>query len=298
MKLFFTTFGFLSLGIASASWAETVTFTLRNGDTIHGELLERNSDDGVTVIDHPQLGRLELTANELKPPQPKPLWKSSVSAGLVGNEKDGDSSLTFSFTGNTRYEDENQKLSLSGSFNSKQSKKPGEPRKFDTEKGSAQIRYDKPIASKFALFAETDYLYNGTNSSGVNTVDQTLGVAYPLIQSETIDFTLSVGPTAKWLGGGKECSSNSYCGNTYGGGSIIASLLWNPISSLQFKLDNKFTSTFASEVKPSNTFTAGIRYYPLEKSKLFTTLLYQSVYESMTLPEVNNTITAQVGTEF
>ena len=299
MKLFFTTFGFLSLGMfASPSWAETVTLTLLNGDIIRGELLDRNSDNGVTVIDHPQLGRLELTANELKPPQPKPLWKSSVSAGLVGNEKDGDSSLTFNFTGDTRYEDENQKLYISGSFNSKQSKKPSEPRKFDTEKGSTQIRYDKPIASKFALFSETGYLYNGTNSSGVNTFDQTLGVAYPLIQSETTDFTLSIGPTAKWRGGGKGCSSDSYCGNTHGGGSVIASLLWKPIPSLQFKLDNKYTSIFATEVKPSNTFTASIRYYPLENSKLFTTLLYRSVYESMTKPEVNNTITAQVGTEF
>ena len=299
MKLFLTTFGFLTLGMfSSASWAETVTLTLRNGDTIHGELLDRNSDNGVTVIDHPQLGRLELTANELKPPQPKPLWKSSVSAGLVGNEKDGDSSLTFNFSGDTRYEDENQKLTMSGSFNSKQSKKPGEPRKFDTEKGSAQIRYEKPIATKLALFSETGYLYNGTNSSGVNTVDQTLGVAYPLIQSKTTEITLSVGPTAKWRGGGKGCSSDSYCGSTYGGGSIIASLLWKPIQSLQFKLDNKYTSMLATEVKPSNTFTASIRYYPVKNSKLFTTLRYQSVYESMTNPEVNNTITAQVGTEF
>ena len=299
MKLFFTTFGFLSLGMfASASWAETVTLTLLNGDTISGELLERNSDNGVTVIDHPQLGRLELTANELKPPQPKPLWKSSVSAGLVGNEKDGDTDLTFNFTGNTRYEDENQSLTMSGSFNSKQSKKSGEQRKFETEKGSAKIRYDKPIASKLDLFAETNYQYNGTNSAGVNTVDQTFGLAYPFIQSETTEFKLSVGPTALWQGGGKGCSSDPYCGNTYGGGSIIASLRWKPIQSLQFDLNNKFTPVFATEVKPSNTFTTDIRYYPIVGSKLFTTLRYQSVFNSMSKPQVSNTITAQVGTEF
>lgn len=299
MKLFFTTFGFLSFGLfASASWAETVTLTLRNGDTIHGELLERSSDNGVTIIDHPQLGRLELTANELKPPQPKPLWKSSVSAGLVGNDKDGDTDLTLNLTGKTRFENENQSLSMSGSFNSKQSKKSGEPRKFETEKGSAQIRYDKPLASKLDLFAETNYQYNGTNTVGVNNVDQTFGFAYPLIESETTEFKLSVGPTAKWQGGGKGCSSDTYCGNTYGGGSIIANLRWNPVPSLQFDLNNKFTPVFATEVKPTNTFTTDIRYYPVKGSKLFTTLRYQSVYNSMSKPEVSSTISAQVGTEF
>ncbi|MDC3185638.1 DUF481 domain-containing protein [bacterium] len=250
------------------------------------------------MIDHPQLGRLELTADKLNPPQPKPLWKSSVSAGLVGNEKDGDSSLTFNFTGNTRYEDEDQKLSMNGSFNSKQSKKSGEPRKFETEKGSAQIRYDKPIASKLGLFAQTDYKYIGTNSVGVNTVDQTLGVAYPLIQTETVEFIMSVGPTAKWKSGGKGCSSDSDCGNTYGGGSIIANLLWKPFPSLEFELKNMYTSIFATEVKPSNNFSADIRYYPVKNSKLFTTLRYQAVFDSMSTPEVNNSITAQVGTEF
>jgi hypothetical protein len=299
MKVLLATSVFLTLGtFASASWAESVTLTLRNGDTIHGELLERNSDKGVTVIDHPQLGRLELTANELQPPQPKPLWKSSVSAGLVGNEKDGDSSMTFSFNGNTKYEDENQKLSMSGSFNSKQSKKKGEPRKFDTEKGSAQIRYDKPITSNLDLFAATNYQYNGTNNAGANIVDQTFGVAYPLIQSSTTELKLSVGPTVKWLGGGKGCSSDSYCGNTYGGGSIIASLLWKPVPLLQFGLENRFTSVFTSEIKPSNTFTAEVRYYPIKKSKLFTTLRYESIYQSMATPEVNNSITAQVGADF
>ena len=299
MHRFLATFGLLTVGmLPTKSWAETVTLTLRNGDTIHGELLERNSDTGVTVIDHPQLGRLELTASELQPAKAKPRWKSSVSAGLIGNEKDGDSSVSISFTGNTRYKDENQKLSITGSFNASKSQDSGEPLSIDTEKGAAEIRYDKPIRSNLDFFALSGYQYDGTNDSGVNTLLGNFGVAFPLIKSETTKLTLSVGPSLQWSGGGKDCSSDSFCGNTYGGGTFTADLSWKPIPSLRFGLQNQFTTVWASAVQPANTFTAEIRYYPSVKSKLFTTLRYQSIYQSISDPEVNNTITAQVGADF
>ena len=174
MRRFLATAGLLTLGmLPSLSWAETVTLTLRNGDSLHGELIERNSEDGTTVLNHPQLGRLELTAEQLRPAETKPLWTSSVSAGLIGNEKDGDSSMSISFTGKTRYKDEQQKLSLSGSFNASKSKDSGEALSIETEKGSAELRYDKLIGSNLDLFALSNYQYNGTNDSGVNTVLET-----------------------------------------------------------------------------------------------------------------------------
>ncbi len=293
------TAGLLTLGmLPSVSWAETVTLTLRNGDSLHGELIERNPEDGTTVLDHPQLGRLKLTAEQLKPPEPKPLWISSVSAGLIGNEKDGDSSLSISFTGNTRYKDEQQKLSLSGSFNSSKSKDSGKPLSIDTEKGSAELRYDKAIESSLDLFALSSYQFNGTNDSGVNTVLGNIGVAFPLIKSDTTNFTLSIGPSVQWSGGGTDCSSDAYCGNTYGGATLTADLSWKPWTSLRFGLQNQFTTVWAADVQPANTLTAEIRYYPSVNSKLFTTLRVQSVYQSMSTPQVNNTITAQVGADF
>ena len=55
--------GLLSLCLVhSVSWDETITLTLRNGDSLHGELIERNPNNGTTVLNHPQLGRLEITA--------------------------------------------------------------------------------------------------------------------------------------------------------------------------------------------------------------------------------------------
>ena len=102
------------------------------------------------------------------------LWTSSVSSGVIGNEKDGDSSVSISFTGSTRYKDEQQKLSLCGSFNASKSKDSGEPLSIDTEKGSAELRYDKPIGSNLDLFALSSYQYNGTNDSGVNTIRRSI----------------------------------------------------------------------------------------------------------------------------
>ena len=299
MHRFLATAGLLSLGmLPSLSWAETVTLTLRNGDSLHGELIERNSEDGTTVLNHPQLGRLELTAEQLRPAETKPLWTSSVSAGLIGNEKDGDSSMSISFTGKTRYIDEQQKLSLSGSFNASKSKDSGEALSIDTEKGSAELRYDKPIGSNLDLFALSSYQYNGTNDSGVNTVLGNIGVAIPLMKSETTDFTVSIGPSVQWSGGGITCPSDTFCGNTYGGATLTADLSWKPLPTLKFGLQNQFTTVWANEIQPGNTLTAEVRYYPAVNSKLFTTLRVQSIYQSMSTPQVNNTITAQVGADF
>ena len=293
------TAGLLSLCLVpSVSWAETITLTLRNGDSLHGELIERNPNNGTTVLDHPQLGRLDITAEQLKPATTKPLWTSSVSAGVIGNEKDGDNSLSVSFTGKTRYKDEQQKMSLSGSFNSSKSKDSGEPLSIDTEKGSAELRYDKPIGSNLDLFALSSYQYDGTNDSGVNTVLGNIGVAFPLLKSETTELTISIGPSLQWSGGGITCSSDTSCGNSYGGATLTADLSWKPWPSLQFGLQNQFTTVWANEVRPANTLTAEVRYHPAENSKLFTTLRVQSIYQSMNTPELNNTITAQVGADF
>ena len=291
--------GLLTLGtLTNLSRAETVTLTLRNGDSLRGELIERNPRDGTTVLDHPQLGRLELGAEQLKATETKPLWTSSVSAGLIGNEKDGDSSVSISLTGKTRYKDDQQKLSLRGSFNSSKSKDSGEPLSIDTEKGSAELRYDKPIGSSLDLFALSSYQFNGTNDSGVNTILGNIGVAFPLMKSETTDFTVSIGPSIQWSGGGVTCSSDTFCGHTYGGATLTADLSWKPWTTLQFGLQNQFTTVWANSVQPGNTLTAEVRYYPAVNSKLFTTLRVQSIYQSMSMPNLNNTITAQVGADF
>ena len=299
MKHVFATAGLIALALSpSAGWAETVKVVLRNGDSLQGELISRDEESGITELNHPQLGRLELTAAELKPVQQKPAWESSVSAGLVGNTKDGDSTLAINLNADTKYQDDTQKLRLYGSFNTNKSKDEGKPLDIKTEKGSAGIRYDKPISASTELFALSNYQFNGTNDSGVNTVLGNIGLAFPVIKTDKTSLTLSIGPSLQWSGGGVDCPSDNFCGGTYGGGSLTADLSWKPSDVLRFALQNQFTTVWANESRPSNTFSAEVKIYPSPTSKLFTTIRYESIYQSMSTPEFNNTVTAQVGADF
>ena len=54
----FLTAGLICFG--AAAHAETVTLELRNGDKLHGELIEANTTDSTIVLDHPVLGRLRF----------------------------------------------------------------------------------------------------------------------------------------------------------------------------------------------------------------------------------------------
>ncbi len=299
MHRFLATAGLLSLGqVPGVSCAETISLTQRNGDSLHGELIGRNAKNGTTVLNHPQLGRLELNTEQLKSATTKPPWTSSVSAVVIGNEKVGDNSLSVSFTGKTRYEDDQQKLSLSGSFNASESKDSGKSLSIYSEKGSAEFRYDKPIGSNLGLFALNTYQHNCTNDSGVNTVLGNIGAALPLLKSETTELTISIGQLLQWSGGGISCASDSFCGNSHGGATLTADLSWKPWPKLQFGLQSQITTDWANEIQPANTLTAEVCSYPAENSKVFTTLLVQSIYQSMNTPELNNTITAQVGADF
>ena len=50
---------------AASVMAEPVTIQLKNGDTIHAELMPKESNDSITVVIHPQLGRLEISSEAI-----------------------------------------------------------------------------------------------------------------------------------------------------------------------------------------------------------------------------------------
>ena len=54
----------------------------------------------------------------------------------------------------------------------------------------------------------------------------------------------------------------------------------------------------ADEIKPTNIFSAAVKFFPSLNSGLFTSLKFVSTYNSMTTPESDNRITGQVGFEF
>ena len=102
----------------------------------------------------------------------------------------------------------------------------------------------------------------------------------------------------QWRGGGVTFDSDRFCGNAYGVAKLTADLGWKPWPTLRIGLQNHFTALMARDVEPANTVTAEVRCYPAVNCKLFSTLRIQSMYQNMSVPQVNNTITAQLGPNF
>ena len=283
---------------APAAVAETVQLTLLNGDTINAELVPEESTDEVKVLVHPQLGRLEVSQDAIKPVEKTPAWTSTISGGINAGNKDGDGTFTANISGTSNYKSDTDRLKIQAGLNYSKNNDKGEPSEIKTDKGMANIRYDRYLDNTFTLYAQSDYHYNGLNDSGVNVVEGSVGVGFPLINTGTTTLSLSLGPALHWSEGGKDCSSNEYCGNTYAGGSFISELSWSPNKSFKFNVNNTLSAMAAEEIKPTNTFSAGVKYFPSFNSGLFTSLKFISTYNSMSTPVSDNRITGQVGFEF
>lgn len=281
-----------------AALAQTVKLTLLNGDTIQGELIAEQSTDDVKVLMHPQLGRLEVSKDAIKPIEKVPAWKSTISAGVNSGNKDGDETLSANINGSSNYRSGRDKLKLEAGLNYTKNNDKGEPSEVKTDKGLASIRYDRFLNQRITIFAKSIYQYNGLNDSGVNVVEGSAGIGFPLFNTNTIQLSLGFGPALHWSEGGQDCNSNEYCGNIYKGGSFVTELSWSPNQSLNFSLDNTLSAIAAEEFKPTNTFSTSIKYFPSFDSGLFTSLRFTSTYNSLSTPESDHRITGQVGYEF
>ena len=209
---------------AGMSQAETVTLELLNGDSVTGTIVEELSNNQEKVLDHPQLGRLTILTSSLKPKQTAPAWRTSMTAGLIGNEKDGDSSLSTTISVESKYKKGRNNLLLKAGLNASQSRDNGEPLEIETQKGLAEVRYDYNMSSGIGLFALTDYNYDGKNDSGVNSLLSGIGLAKPVIQNKTTELVVAIGPSMQWTNGGDECGKDPYCGNAYAGGTFTTDL--------------------------------------------------------------------------
>ena len=279
--------------------AETVPIQLKNGDTIHAERVPEESDDSITVVIHPQLGRLEISSDSIKEEEKPSAWSSTLSAGVIGVGEDGDESLTLSMNASSTYLKDADKLVMKGGVNYKTSRDEGEPFSVDTEKGSASLRYDRRLNDTVNFFTSGNYDYNGLNDVSINTVKGAVGAGFPLIRNETTELVVSVGPTLQWSEGGRGCNDDEFCGNTYPGGTFTTQLNWEANPSFKFNLENNLSVLATeSEAKPTNSFTALIKYFPSFNSGLFTSLKFESIYNSIADPEVSNTVTGQLGLEF
>ncbi len=289
---------FVVLLCGTVAEAETIRVTLKNGDTINAVLLPEESSETLKVLIHPQLGRLEVSRDAIQSERKPPAWKSSISAGVIGNNKDGENDITATFAATSTYKKDRDKISLKGGYNYNTTRDGNEPFEVQTDKGSATVRYDRSLSRGLSLVTFADYHYNATNESSINTVKGAIGFGVPLINSPSTQLTLSLGPSFQWGNGGSECDSDAACGRTYPGASFTTELAWTPNPSFRINLNNNFSALAASELKPTNSFDATIKYFPSITSGLFTSLQFLSIYNSIAEPEIDNTINGQVGLEF
>ena len=287
-----------SLAMGASVQAETVKYTLVNGDTVSGELLKDESTDDVRVLLSPVLGRIEIDVSSIKVPETPPRWKSTITGGFSGNNTDSSNSFGGNLNASSLFKDSEQSLKLTAGFNYNSSKKQGESTKISAKKANAGVMYDKFLNPNLNLYATSTYNYDRLKDAGTDNVLASIGVGFPVIDTDIASLTLRIGPSLTWSGGGKDCSTDEYCGNAYGGGAFIADFGWKPTTWLRLGVVNQFGAAFASEIKPANTFTATIKLFPSSNSNLFTSLKYQSIYQSMTSPTTNNTLSGQVGVEF
>ena len=283
---------------AGMSQAETVTLELLNGDSVTGTIVEELSNNQEKVLDHPQLGRLTILTSSLKPKQTAPAWRTSMTAGLIGNEKDGDSSLSTTISVESKYKKGRNNLLLKAGLNTSQSRDNGEPLEIETQKGLAEVRYDYNMPSGIGLFSLTDYNYDSKNDSGVNSLLSGIGISKPVIQNKTTELVVAIGPSMQWTNGGDECGKDPYCGNAYAGGTFTTDLSWQPSKMFKLELNNKLSAAFTPDIKPANNFKAKFKFYPSIYSGLFTSLQYNLIYQSMSTPEVNNSASLQLGADF
>ena len=145
----------LTLLTGSAVRAETIQFTLKNGDTIHGELIQEESTEELKVLMHPQLGRLEVSQDVIQPAKKKPKWTSTISAGVNAGNQDGDGTFSANINGTSNYKNKSDQLKIEAGLN--YGKDKGKSPEVKTDQGMASIRYDRSLNEKLTIYAKSGY---------------------------------------------------------------------------------------------------------------------------------------------
>ena len=146
-------------------WQKRSKLTLLNGDTINAELVPEESTDEVKVLVHPQLGRLEVSQDAIKPVEKTPAWTSTISGGIDAGNKDGDG--TFGQHQRTsNYKSDNDRLRIQAGLNYS---KNNDKESLLKSKPTREWQTFATIVPKqdVTFYAKSDYQYNGLNDSGV-----------------------------------------------------------------------------------------------------------------------------------
>jgi len=292
----FLTAGLICFG--AAAHAETVTLELRNGDKLHGELIEADTNDSTIVLDHPVLGRLSIPRTALVPPPQHKPWKLSLSGGLSGSNTDDDFDSGATGQLKVSYTEGADEVVLQGRAEYDVSRDKGESKaSTDTNEGDAELRYTRSLGNRLNAYAATRFSYDTLNKIGTDTILGSIGLGYDLFQNDSTRVRVSLGPSVQSTWGGTGCAADPVCGQAYAAGSARAELQWNPNSALRLNVTNTYTGAFADGIKTNNVFSVGLKIFPMGNERLFTSLNGQLIYNELQTPRINNSVSMQVGVQ-
>ncbi len=298
-KAFFLPFASASLlgVLTGVSKAEHVNYTLLNGDSISGKLIEKDSSNDLKVIDHKYLGRIKVKSSSIFYPKTKK-WSGNLEVGLDGSSTTSSNSLGYLLEANTKYRDLVKEISLGTRYDFKKTSESGKESITEVNKALTRVRYDLSIGDAWTSYFSTNYEYNGINKIGVNDIKSSAGLSYKVLDSAKAILRLSTGPSLQWIDGGSDCHKESSCGKTQPGAFFGTDFKWSINSKLKLLLENTYNTQLTGNSLISNRFISSIRFFPSQKSNLYTSLSYENIYDQIKEPSQEHIYRLKVGTKF
>jgi len=192
----------------------------------------------------------------------------------------------------------NDDITYSGQAQYEASRDSGESKTTtDTNQGDAALRYSRQLSPNLNAFAASNYDYDTLNTVGSNTLINTIGLGIDVVKTKSTTVNLSAGPSSQSTWGGQQCNTSPVCGRTYPASTLRAHLDWKPNNYFSLILTEQFTGAYINGISPSNSLSGTLKIFPTGSSKLFTALSAKTIYNTLTLPKINNSFSIQLGTE-
>ncbi|WP_320674118.1 DUF481 domain-containing protein [Prochlorococcus sp. MIT 1341] len=277
--------------------AEQVIYQLLNGDSISGKLLKGESTNDLKVILHKHLGKIEIKSSDILLPKTNP-WNGNIEVGLDGSSTTSSNSLGYLLEINAKYKEKAKELNLNTRYDFKKTSKSGKEDITAIKKAFTKVRLDSSLKDRWTSYLSTSYEYNELNKVGVNDISTSAGVAYKLIETSKAILLLSAGPSLDWINGGVNCSKESSCGDIRPGASFGSNFEASISQNIELLIQNTFNAELARDSYKSNKFLTAIRFFPSNKSSLYTSFSYENIFDEIKEPSQEHVYKLNLGTKF
>ncbi len=279
-----------SFVISTPLRANEVSYKLVNGDVITGILINELSTDKLKVINHPELGRINIKTSSI---YVEPKLKTQLDLGLNGTSTGSDNSFGYEIFTKTLYKGEVNELDIGTSLQRKTSNG-----KNSVDNFSIDVRFDRFLSNEFGVFLYSDFQYNSLNIIGKNESLSAIGVSRSILNTDKQSLLLSTGPSFNWYGGGANCYIDPECGKLLTGAILTAEYEWQISEKLKLEIEDIFSKGLTNDGISSNNFSTNFRFYPFSQKDLNMALRYEINYDTQSDPNTDTSYSFLLGTEF